>query len=190
MKKIFLVLLLVFAACEPTYLDEGFMVADEGFELRPGALPRFVSANTPEALPATIHAIAWWNTALGCEALLFDENGNGDITVDVGLVPLDGGDMLQDGEPIGIALVRYDAEGIILGATVTISADIAYDEETVELVAAHEAGHAAFGLSDDPGPPETVDLRSIMASPLDPLGELTAHDRALLEPYLEGLACL
>jgi len=30
----------------------------------------------------------------------------------------------------------------------------------------------------------TVDLRSIMSSPLDPLGELTTHDAALLGPFL------
>jgi len=50
----------------------------------------------------------------------------------------------------------------------------------------HELGHC-LGLADDPGPPTTVDLRSVMASPLDPLGIVTDHDRALLAPYLEGL---
>ena len=41
-------------------------------------------------------------------------------------------------------------------------------------------GHC-LGLDDDAGPPTTVDLRSVMGVPLDPLGRVTAQDNDLIQ---------
>jgi len=181
-----LALSLLLVACDPTYLDEGFHVTDDGVTLHPGALPATVTA-TAEAEPFAREAVRWWCEAVGADALVYVD-GAADVSVDLGLVPASTDDLDSGGEPLGIARVDYAADGAVLGADVTISSDIAYDEDTAEQVARHEiGGHAVFGLADDPGPPVTVDLRSIMSSPLDPLGTLTAHDLALLAPYLEGL---
>ena len=163
----------------PADLDEGFHVAADGTVLQPG-IPATVEA-TADALPAAEAAVAWWNAELDCEALELVES-NADILVTTGLVP-DHGDPGADGVPIGLAEVDYAEDGTVLGGTITIAYEIAYDEATAAQVATHELGHLPFGLADDPGPPETVDLRSIMASPLDPLGELTAADRARLLPF-------
>ena len=178
-----LALTVLLAACDPTYLDEGFHVADDGVELHPGAMPATVAGDEDTAGLA-IDACAWWADQLGADALVPSEPGY--VTVALGLVPASTADLDAGGEPLGIASIGYSAWGSVLTCDVTISSDIAYDRDTALQVLRHELGHC-LGLADDPGPPTTVDLRSVMASPLDPLGIVTDHDRALLAPYLEGL---
>jgi hypothetical protein len=165
-----------------TDLDEGFHVTPAGLELRPAALPATVSAST-DALPFAQVAVAWWNEALGCEVLELVD-GAADVFMTTGLVPASTEDVDSGGEPLGLAEVDYAEDGTVLGGTITIAYEITYDAETSEQVARHELGHLPLALADDPGPPTTVDLRSVMASPLDPLGVLTDGDRARLEPFL------
>ena len=177
-----LALAVLLAACDPTYLDEGWHVTSDGTELHPGAMPATVSGDEDTA-GLVIDACAWWADQLGADALVPSEPGY--VTVAIGLVPSTG-DPDADGEPMGHATIGYSAWGSVLTCDVTISSDIAYDHDTALQVLRHEIGHC-LGLADDPGPPTTVDLRSVMASPLDPLGVVTDHDRALLAPCLEGL---
>lgn len=177
-----LALLLLLCACDPTYLDEDWIVAEDGTELHPGAMPVTVSAED-DCADVAGDAIAWWGGELGVDAFVARDDGYASVAL--GLVP-DAGDINSDGEPLGHASIEYSAWGSVLSCDVTLSSDIAYHGETLVQVARHELGHC-LGLADDPGPPTTVDLRSVMASPLDPLGILTDHDRALLAPYLEGL---
>ena len=132
--------------------------------------------------------VAWWNDRLGCEALCIDEYG--EVLVDVGYVsPYADGDLLDlddDGETAERAHVEFDADGFVVSGTITISSDIAYNESTARLALRHAIGHVPLALADDPGPPMTVDLRSTMGSPNDPLGDLLEADRAAL---LEAGVC-
>lgn len=166
----------------PADLDEGWLVGN-GLELHPGVLPATVSADT-DAMPFAEAAVAWWEEQLDCAVFELDLEGNGDVFITTGLVPASTEDIDSGGEPLGLAELDFAEDGAILGGTITISSDITYDEDTATQVARHELGHC-LGLADDPGPPTTVDLMSVMASPLDPLGELTDGDAQRLEPYLE-----
>ena len=175
------------SSCEPTYLDNGFLVVD-GLELHPGVLPFVVSVDeTVEDATLIPEVVEWWNDQVGAEVLLVASPDDvSQVTVSVGLVPLDGSDEDVEDGPAGIAYLDFDEDdGTLLGAEVVLSSDIAYDREMLLLSGLHEVGcHATLALADDPGPPVTVDLRSICSDPLDPLGVLTGHDRDLLEPYL------
>jgi len=175
-----LALSLLLVAC-PGYLDEGWHVADDGVTLHPGVLPATVDAD--EDCDAVVaEAVAWWADSLDAPAFILCD-GDCDVTVALGLVPWTDTD---EAEPMGLAEIEYASDGAVLRCEITISSDIAYDHATALQVARHELGHC-LGLADDPGPPATVDLRSVMSSPLAPLGVLTEHDRALLAPYLVGL---
>lgn len=176
------VLLLV--ACDPAYLDERWHVAAGGTELRPGALPATVDADD-DCDGVVAEAVSWWAEQLGAPAFVLCD-GDCDVVVALGLVPATTEDIDTGGEPLGLAEIDYASDGAVLACEVTLSSDIAYHRETLLQAARHELGHC-LGLADDPGPPATVDLRSVMSSPLDPLGTLTDHDRALLAPYTEGL---
>ncbi len=176
-----LALSLLLCACQPTYLDEGWHVADDGTELRPGQLPATVDA-TDDCDDVVAEAVGWWAEQGAAAFMLCD--GDCDVTVALGYVPASTDDLDTGGEPMGLAAIDYAEDGTVLSCDVTLSADIAYHRDTLLQVARHEIGHC-LGLADDPGPPATVDLRSVMSSPLDPLGTLTAHDRALLAPYIE-----
>lgn len=170
----------LFSACD-LVVDNDFIVVEGGLALHPGALPFGVAADETVPEGAAEAGVSWWNETLGREVLFVGEPAQ--VTVTVGYVPPNS-DELDGSTALGRTHIDYARDGEVLGAEVTVSSDFAYDEDTLLQVMRHELGHAAFGLADDPGPPETVDLRSIMASPMDPLGTLTAHDRNIIEPYL------
>jgi hypothetical protein len=175
--------------------DEGYHVADDGVVFYPCKLPAALLADETvddaDALPEAIERWHGWASQDGVDRVAVveaDPTETPRVLVSFGFVPApDWGETFIDGEvddPVGIAYVDYAEDGEILGAEIVVSSDIAYDHETVVDVLSHEIGHAVFGLADDPGPPTTVELGSVMASPRDPLGELTEHDFEILLPYL------
>lgn len=175
--------------CEPTYLDEGFHVAEDGVALHPGMLPAALATDdTVEDGTLLPEVLDKWNGWLSRDGtartvlVVAEEGETPRAVVSVGLVPAP--DWGSADDPAGIAKLDYDLEtGEVLGAEIVLSSDIAYDRDTLVDVLSHEVGHF-LALADDPGPPQTVDLRSVMASPMDPLGELTEHDFEMLLPYL------
>jgi len=180
-------------------VDEGFHVADDGVELRPMLQPVSVAADdTVEDETLLPEAVAWCNEQASQDGVLrvpivvAEPGETPRVMISIGYVPApDWGESFEDfvvggeSEPAGIAYLDYDLEtGEILGAEVVLSSDIAYDRPTLLKVLEHETLHAVWGLDDDPGIDVTVELRSIMSSPLDPLGRLTQHDFLLVLPYL------
>lgn len=172
-------------------VDESFHVAEDSVELYPMQLPVALAVDeTVEDDTLLPEALTAWNAWVEREATaaaLVGETPR--VLVSIGLVGTpewsesiwDIVDGVQDAE---VTNIDYAEDGEILGAEIIISSDVAYHRPTVLTALEHAIGHAVFGLADDPGPPTTVELQSIMASPMDPLGVLTEHDRALLEPYL------
>lgn len=144
----------------------------ESVELRVCEYPLTIGPSASPLITVSL-AVEQWNEWLGVDLLLMTDESPM-VEVDAGFV----GDY-EEGDEAGLAVVDFDDDGCITHVAVTISSDILYDEDYTALVLLHETGHA-LSLSDDPGPPATVDLRSIMSSPLDVLGVLTEHDRRLL----------
>jgi len=175
--------------------DEGFHVADDGVELYPGKLPAALGIDTTVTdvtlLPEVLDR---WNAWLSRDGVartvlvVAEEAETPRAVVSIGFVPApDWGETFIDGDvadPAEITYLDYDLEtGEVLGAEIVLSSDIAYDRDTLVDVLSHGVGHF-LALADDPGPPATVDLKSVMASPMDPLGELTKADFDRLLPYL------
>ena len=181
-KLLWLLPLLLATGCpdSPTWLDNGLMVRD-GLELHVDFFPQTVTADDlegdTELLP---EAVTWWNDQLDFEA--FEQVDHiADINVTIGYVPItDWNPEYPDQGEAGLAEVTYDSSGVINDCQVTLSSDVSYHRPTLLQVLKHELGHC-LGLDDDPGPPTTVDLRSVMGVPLDPLGEVTDHDQELIE---------
>jgi hypothetical protein len=199
MKSIRLVALVLLAATacgsdcvEVGVTDNGFHVADDGVTLHPGMLPAAVgvddTVDDPTLLP---EALAWCNARLSQDAVLREATlgETPRVIVSIGFVPApDWGETFEDmlngsSDPVGITYLDYAEDGEVLGAEIVLSSDVAYDRDTLVKVLEHEIFHF-LALSDDPGIDITVELRSIMSSPLDPLGDLTEHDYVLLFPYL------
>lgn len=166
----------------PADLDEAW-VPWEGGVGQPMNLPATVSATIGSA-PYAQHAVEEWLAALGCPAIEYVD-GPADLEFDLGFTGGDHDDWDLGGETAELVHLEFAEDGRIIRATCTLSSDLDYPEgeSTLEDAAVHCVGHAVFALADDPGPPTTVELRSWMSDPLDPLGELTAADRALLQPF-------
>jgi hypothetical protein len=177
---------MVMCSCDnvgPVEQDLGFKIED-GVETVPLYAPYAVQADP--SIPDAVYvddAVLWWNSQLPDGHIAFTLGGPlPDIIVYESYVPCD--DPLEDDCPAGLAIVTFSrSDGAILACEIIISSDITYDSEWTEKVLQHELGEC-LGLTDDCGPPTCVDLRSIMSSPLDPLGELTAADLERLLPYL------
>lgn len=169
-----------------TNLDNG-LDTHNGYETEPYVLPWSVVVDSEVLDPdfgfdrsQITEAVNWWNDNIdrdGTDRTWFTEEPvtgqDGVLHVTVGFT---GG---TEEEPVGGLLEAAYSEGFILYGTIIVSSDLSYDEDTVLAILKHEMGHA-MGLADDPGPPETVDLNSIMGSPLVLDGELTDHDFELL----------
>lgn len=182
-----LLFVLMGADCESQRLeglDEGFHVTETGLELQPGALP-FAVAWADDAGPRVLEESAlWWDEQLSSEVFFYDGNAP-QVTAEFGYVPAPPddawtGDFDLEGFPLGIAYLDFDEFGAVTFCEIVVSSDIEYDGPTVAAVMRHEIGHC-LGLADDPA---SVDLNSVMASPVRPAGELTPWDADRLQPYL------
>jgi hypothetical protein len=190
MRNIMVVLSLFLCSCscppgsvvQVGVVDEGFMV--EGTKnLRPGALPFSITTDwTVHDSSLLSDIVERWQGWLGTEQGVVVADDMAQVVLSIGYVPT----ASEDETILGISRVRFAEDGTILGGEIVLSSDYDYStgRETLVQAGCHEVGHAVFALADDPGPPTTVDLRSIMSDPLDPLGRLTAADLARLEPYL------
>ena len=181
MKHLLLVLFLL-VACDPTYLDNG-RISRDGLELY-SAPPLGVSAS-PEMRPFVLQAIDWWADQVGTE-VFFSPTPTPDVNVTVGFVPAGDEFDIEEmtGENLGIAYLDYSRfDGLVTWCEIVISSDIAYHESTVLEVTKHELGHC-LALDDDP---RSLDLNSIMSSPLVWRGEVTPRDKAIVLADLEGM---
>jgi hypothetical protein len=190
------VLALLSVGCENAEaLDQGLMVREGHYgivRLHPGCLPVGVAADGSvqdelgiDFLPG---AVEWWNEQVGRE-VFFTATPTPLVTVTIGHIEgdLETPEDLWEGASTGDqTTVRYSlVDGEILGSEVVLSEDLAYDRETMRVAARHGLGHGGLGLADDAGPPKTVDLRSIMASPMDVLGEVTEKDLQIITTFLD-----
>lgn len=188
MKKMALLLMLCGALigsdCEAERvadLDEGFRQIGE-LVIHPEVLPMGVAWDESfeheglEAVPPAV--VAWWNDQIG-EEFFYEDPFSPDITTEVNFISLDEmpDNFFAIEHQADLAEVEYSvADGAVISCRCVLNVDLAYDVATMEQALRHCYGHC-LGLEDDPF---SVDLRSIMSNPLDPLGELTAGDRELL----------
>lgn len=179
--------------CENTRLEglDNGRLEMSGYNVEPHHYPMRVIALTSvddEAFgfdrDLIIQAVEWWNEQASRDGIqrnvfVVDDEAipgtTGVIEVGVGYT----GDSYEDGIP-GIYEFYYDEEFIMYGV-VTVSSDITYNDRTVIDVLRHELGHA-LGLDDDP---DSIDLDSVMGSPLVYDGGLTEGDFGLVEESYE-----
>lgn len=172
-----LVMLCVAADCEQARLealDAGRMTMADGTEMRPAVLPWVVVVDESIGSDVVDLAARWWNLETGAVLFEVDDGASpqlfGTLEVSMGYA---GGDEYG---PAGVFRDETNLDGEILRGSIVISSDIAYHEATVFDAIRHELGHA-LGLADDP---HSIDLDSIMSSPLMPGAGLTEHDRDLI----------
>lgn len=176
MSRLVAIVLAVFAfgaECEEHRLedlDNGRSQLTDGTEMRPLVLPWFVTFETDSSAlgPMLMQSFDWWNEQVGFD--VFTDNssiGFSEISVEANLMPENVAGEFHD-------VTRED--GMILSGSITISSDIMYDQDYAESALHHEMGHA-LGLADDP---YSIDLNSVMSSPLIEGGQLTDRDRSLL----------
>jgi len=167
------VLFLLGSDCERARIasfDNGLMNRD-GVELHVCSYPITIDADvTLEDRSVLTDAVVVWNDWTDFDVFVFGSD-DPDAMVSVGFAGYE--------DELDLTTVDFDRTGCILECSIILSADIAYDRSTLRQALLHSMGHC-LGLDDDPGPPETVDLRSVMSKPLDPLGVLTDHDLELL----------
>jgi hypothetical protein len=165
-------------------LDEGFRQIGD-LEVHTEIVPMgfYGDESFPEndlaLLPAAVEE--WWNLQMGQE-WLYDDPITPTITAEVNYISLDEmpDNFMAIEHDVDLTAVEYSVyDGAMISCHIVLNVDLAYDLPTMEQGLRHALGHC-FGLEDDPGIDVTVDLRSIMSNPLDPLGELTDHDRELL----------
>jgi predicted Zn-dependent protease len=184
MRKLILIitsLLLLGSDCEQqrlAELDNGRMLRT-GVELRQCEPLAGISGDT-RVLPDAVDQWNTWADMDGVERTWF-AIANGAISVEEGYVPVsEWNPEYPDQGEAGIAAIEYAEEsGCITDCRITLSSDIADHRPTLLQVLRHEMGHC-LGLDDDPGIDITVDLRSVMGRPIDPLGVLTPGDFELL----------
>jgi hypothetical protein len=153
------------------------MVRD-GVTLRTN-LPVGVSSSV-EMWPYTLSAAQWWNQQV--REVVFDfPTSTPDVMVYSGYVPAGDFDVeTATGGAAGFADIQYSLwDGLITSCEITVSSDIS-DAHSVVEVTKHELGHC-LGLDDDP---DSLDLNSIMSSPMPWRGELTEGDLALVRGML------
>ena len=171
--------------CQPVD-DRGFISVD-GRELIPFYWAPCGVAGLPsleddglEDIPDL--AAEWWNAQLD-RPVWNQEEPAGCIFIDTNFIAEPSHPEYQDiNTEAETARLVWDEDYNIIQCSILLNVDLAYDRETMFRAAIHALGHC-LALDDDPGITETVELRSVMGSPMDPLGELTDHDRALLQAW-------
>jgi hypothetical protein len=176
--------------------DEGFQVADDGTALKIGALPFSMAPDWTVQDAALVPDIVgrWrdWLIEAGYDpGLQVADDDIIQVTLSIGYVPSSGCEVAWPGDrcrpsKLATSNIQYARDGTILGGEIVLSSDYDYSTGRDLLVVAgcHEVGHVVYALADDPGPPRTVDLRSIMAKPYDPLGRPTKADIERITPFL------
>lgn len=208
MRKTHLVLSLLLCSCQCSsdepfvqvgIKDEAFQITDEGMLLKIGALPFSMapdwSVDDIALVPDIVGRWRGWLADVGYDAgLQVADDEMVQVTLSIGHVSNSGCEVAWPGErcqPTTLATshIRYTSDGTILGGEIVLSSDYDYGTGRDLLVVAgcHEVGHVVYALADDPGPPRTVDLRSIMAKPYDPLGRPTEADIERIAPFLLNL---
>jgi len=166
--KIFLVLFILLVSCTP--VDNGWATPYRPSQLShaPYGVAGYQSMERERIDHLVPETIEWWNSQVGLE-VFWHNKINPIVTIDVNRLGT-----------VGKAQVTTDQlEGALLSCSIILDVDLAYSVRTMRLALRHELGHC-LGLADDPGIDATVELRSVMGSPLDPLGVLTARDRRLI----------
>lgn len=170
-------------------MDNGAAISVYGDMLEPLLLPYFYVTDGTTAIDDGMNrGAAFWNESVSSTqnertvavpSYGTDGPTDGYIFVRAGYV----GHFSPDLEFLETARLVYDERGRIETAFVTISPTVLHNPILTRAVCVHAIGHA-LGLADDPGPPESVDLQSIMASPVDVLGRVTDKDRQrVIEVY-------
>jgi hypothetical protein len=200
MRRLTLIAFLAMVGCgdgciELERRDYGMLANDQGVDLCPQELPWEVvcDSSCDEAEGDWFEpGIAWWNeripgsfVSLGQDDEEFEDrwlnNWPGTVFVSVETLPaeIDWEGVVVEDEG-GICRLQWNGAGQIVSAWIRINHAYAYDEDFVRSTWLHELGHT-FGFADDMGPPQTVDLASIMGSPTPSDGDLLASDLELYE---------
>jgi hypothetical protein len=152
-------------------LDNGRMTLDDGTPMGPYIVPWYLTVEDSIDDQMVIDAMAWWNEQVGFVVYEMDEWSFSEVTVSSGYT----GD--EDADGVFRDLTHDD--GMIDRGDIIVSSDILYDDDYAQAVLRHEMGHA-LGLADDP---HSVDLNSVMSSPVIIGAELTVSDREILEAW-------
>lgn len=153
-------------------LDAGRMVLSDGTEMSPSTLPWRVVADDSIDRAMVVEAVAWWGEESGMHVFVMDDSAQ---PWDFGVIEVSSGYSTTE-DLLGVFNDVTDDDGLIQSGNIIISSDILYDDDYTFHVILHEMGHA-LGLADDP---HSIDLDSIMSSPVIVGSSLTSHDRALL----------
>lgn len=166
-------------------LDNGFMI-NNGNCVNALSLPISVFPSYGTAYRWVAAAVLWWNTELDHEffviednqstALIYSDHYIEGFTASNQWFDLD---ELYSDLTYGRASLGLDENGGIVTQYIELNYILAHNDRAMIQSLKHELGHL-LGLQDDPGPPVTVDLNSIMADSLIWNGELTRNDRNLI----------
>jgi len=166
-------------------VDNGFMMTDEGVVLSPGLLPMTVGIDSTIEDPSAVReSIDLWNRKLETEVFVEVEDV-ADVLISENYIAavMNTEDSIYNissynDSPLDLTETEHAPDGMVISCNVIINVDYAYDREYSRLGSSHGFGHC-LAFADDPGINETVELRSIMANPIDPLGDVTIHDQQL-----------
>ena len=157
-------------------LDEGLIIRN-GVELHVTKLPITISCDEDFDCQAVRNSIQWWQdefdrhwpvwhderemyaiTPFDAPQIFEIVDGTAMVRVEEYPLPMTKG---------GVSSIEYTEDGRILSTLIMMNEGV-WDRWMLN----HEIGHS-FGLEDDP---KSLDLNSIMASPVIPYSNLTEHD--------------
>jgi hypothetical protein len=182
-------------------LDNGPTIGINGIALEPLFLPvKVIYEQTPVINQLVSDAETFWNNSVsrdGVKRTVVEVVSIDTVYYDDCIVLIQTGlndDVVPDQEKYGIHVpekteLSYTRYGLIRNAIITLDlVQITKLNLSIkrlgETVVRHGLGHF-LGLDDDSGPPTTVDLKSVMANPVDILGELTSKDFDYIKSYYD-----